>query len=410
MIGDQRKFAGWYDTELEVDCGFSHLEAGYWCLPRSITLGYADSSCTHPLFIGSEETEPGVYSIVQASEEYCLPDHGADVVRTGDRVARPVQYYSGTGCSPRETTLGDHIFEVGERLGLEAVVQAEPVRVSVDDRLERTLLVGSDGSETPSTLYDTQLETPVRSLKGAYVPVASPVDSGYSDASCESPLPTRFVWNQCGAAFAMDYGVPNGDACSTGVDFYRVGPKVTGTVYSDESSGCTSYTDAVSELGELVAWSAFVANEDKQFGERRIRRIMGTSAESGALLEHNGWYDTRWEVACSPRRRDDGVTRCYPSGGPGLTSARDVFGDPLCKQPIATASDCAPNPHLVEDWRNGRYFSILGEQDLPQTFHLTDDVCVVYSNTPTRAYLLSDAIDPSEFVEARDVTSSVQRG
>ena len=408
-----RRFATWYDTELETECEFILAEDGeYRCVPHALGLApaFLDADCTERVYYDSRVVpcaDVPAYRREDVSVDGC----------SYPRVIRlePVDtslVHSACNGVPTELPDGATVWEDAETIAPEALVKAT-LRTRVNDRgFGVRELVGEDGSRQVISMADAEhgscaarelADVGMRCPPSEYAWLDVPW--WFGDSSCETE-PLAYA-SACArpVQFALKLKTLNPDLPAV----LALGEPVTGTVYERgfSSGDCTPRDTA--ELpwtlypieGEYDGTRFFAVTEASR-GEGSVQTLHH-AIEDEVLTVVYDWpplfYDPAAEAPCTALRFEDDWL-CIPS-----RVRREVlhYADEDCSEPITYLSEDDP-PSLVPFVertlcsRNGSEDRLVTVYAVRQTYsgsvyEDTGDDCLEVEPLNTAYYRL-EAIDP----------------
>jgi hypothetical protein len=117
-------------------------------------------------------------------------------------------------------------------------------------------------------------------------------------------------------------------------------------VWVEDGAGCHEVTlsgQVPFALGSPVALANFPRFEATSLGTGRLRYEVRTTS-SGVPVQNAGWFDTEFDVGCTPATMSDDSLRCVPTDGTALGG--QYFADAQCQEPLLQAirNACQPTP------------------------------------------------------------------
>ncbi len=372
-----RRFDGWHDLALDMDCAFIPSAEGTWrCRDvASAEIVYRDAACTDPIvvwgrtpritsasYVYTYDTTPSTCAIGALGGLGSLG--GLAEILEAHRVGAPIDapsqvFRSGAGaCAsfvPSPIFGTPSYAELGEAVPLDRFVGASP-RTVAHGTLEVIELVAEDGA------------TQLREIRGAFDEPCgasrfedgwrcAPLDRGflratdYADAACsvrtvigasdpECPPPHFLPSTGCGSPTAL-----------------QPLERVSGPLYSSASGTCLMTSSSASSAwavgdaltGDALEPAAPSLTMTRVGGALALQRF---DASDGSLVALGDWLDAEGERC-----------RLYDAPGGAVCLrplyARAHFSDAACSTPLADiATDCpGPAPNAVVDSRTGELFA-----------------------------------------------------
>jgi adenylosuccinate lyase len=158
--GDARRFEGWFDSELGVECEMRRQPGDEWrCLPNgSAEIGYLDAACTQPVAVPYGTcpwNDTYITTWVPANTACNADDSAHDVVYRvlGDAGALPAYHRLGpNGCAP--ASIPTKPAKLLELVPIESFVELERSLVPVDEALGRWTYSSDDGASVVQGMHD----------------------------------------------------------------------------------------------------------------------------------------------------------------------------------------------------------------------------------------------------------------
>lgn len=333
-------FAGFFDTELGVECDFVLASDDEWrCLPRSAAtighLGWADTGCTKDVYRLSTACadQPAYLRVVlECRDKFAV--HEA-VPHTGE-----THYGTPDSCSGGSVVSDVDAFTAGAEVPATSFVAGTPRDLPGVCDAGLRIIEATDGAFGPLEVFDVASGAACEAADGFCTPAhrAHHTPSLFGDAACMEPIQVASSVDAASCAAPVFIRSVDTDG------YYRVAGAATQDVWS-ESGGCEPALDrpwigSLWELGEFVPPEGLAALSAIDLGSGRLRATAigegATPLMQSARLPN--FVDTERSERCWLLPFDADVWRCVPTDA-FLNSEPVAFDDPNCELPLFECFD-----------------------------------------------------------------------
>jgi hypothetical protein len=372
--GAPRVLAGWYDTELGVNCEFSSAyyrgamvrEGGgdLYCLPARIDGPgdlFGDPGCTQ-VVVDVPCADSRFVVLPSSDTQNCAALNR--FFQVGDAVSSTSVYRNdGTSCvavGSSRPLLAAH--ELGAELSIDRFVRAQLVVDAAGGRITRRILRASDGSSQGWDGWDnTRAEVvfppgwgrpdenyPLGKWEPERVVDKGTSDGLFADASCSTAAGS---YEGCGAAVVKSLFSFETSACSEKATYYDAAWTVTASEIHDGGPGAcaavfpggpTFLDQRFVAVGPAVPSSSLADVRRFEDGAEQVRlRSAGSAAGPIGVTRYDQMFDTRHGMGCFAVPGADGRLRCHSDMVTG-----DTYADAGCTVRVLARSN---NPSCAAD-------------------------------------------------------------
>ncbi len=376
-----RFFDKWTDSTLGVRCIFVNDSNGEpRCMPYfGATVLYTAAGCSGTDAIAIEQTLCGATSAWAVQQLAACPSPVRHMFPTTGTISAPAQYWlkvdDGTCGGPFTADPTKTYYSVGPETAPDTFVHETPTTLHTGTRYTANALVGDDGSQYPTGLYDTQLDTPcgpilsadgtLRCMTGGF---QASTGLFFSDATCMTPL-VQEPPGSCGGTdpkFATKYS-PNESCVEQPIHIFNVGERVTDpTLYGVSTGNCSTVSTSPAEyfeLGSEVDAGTF-GPATRSFPQTCHRIAQAIQSAGGvSYAEQGGFYDNVEKANCQFDLGTDGRSYCFPVDGESprdhntMAQGMTFYTDGACTQAVELGlwqEPCyvLPPPHWIYERSN----------------------------------------------------------